>query len=80
MIAILAIAAICYVLYQLFIKGMIWGICLFAAGIYGIRLATLSIVPQSNHTILTFIGYDVSYASFTATLITILGLAYFAKD
>jgi len=80
MLTIVSLAIIGYLLYLLFIKGMAWGIILFCAGIYGIRLGLLTLIPESQKTILTFASSDVSYAAFFATIITILGLAYFAKD
>jgi hypothetical protein len=80
MLALVSLAIIGYILYLLFIKGMAWGIIIFCAGIYGIRLGLLTLIPESQKTIMTFASYDVSYAGFFATIITILGLAYFAKD
>lgn len=80
MLALASLAIIGYLLYILFVKGVFWGLCIFCAGIYGIRLGLLTLIPESQKTIMTFASYDVSYAAFFATIITILGLAYFAKD
>ena len=79
-IALVSLAIIGYVLYYLFIKGAAWGIIIFCASIYGIRLGLLTAIPESQNTIITFASYSVSYAVFFAIIITMLGLAYFAKD
>jgi hypothetical protein len=80
MIVLVSLAIIGYILYVLFVKGVFWGIAVLIGGIYGIRLGLLTLVPESQKTIMTFLSYDVSYAAFFATIATILGLAYFAKD
>lgn len=80
MIELIFLGIIVYLLYIFLIRGLAWGILLFFGGIYGIRLLLLSTIPDSANTIMTFMNYNISYAGFCATIITILGLAYFAKD
>lgn len=79
MMGLILLAVIGYLLYIFFIKGMIWGILILIFGIFGGKLLILSVFSHSSATIMTFMNYDISCATFFATIITVLGLAYFAK-
>ena len=72
----LIIAAIIVILlfYYLIIRGNIWPLLMVAFCVYGGRLIILSAFPLTHKTILNFASYNISYATFIAVIIAILGV------
>jgi len=77
---ITAIVVLGYLFYLLFIRGIAWPIISFVFVVYGGKLLIAHWVPKSAETIMTFMGYNVSYAAFFAALIYLLAVGFFAQD
>jgi len=75
-IALISIAIICWIFYFLFIKGNAWPILLIIFGITGGSYYIKQYFPDSCQTIITFMSYEISWATFIATIITILGVGF----
>lgn len=76
MTVLIIIAVLFWIFYYLFIKGVIYPVLFLIFGIYGGKLIILDIFPTSNQTILTFATYNISYATFTAALISVLAIGF----
>lgn len=76
MTAIIITAILFWLFYYFFIKGTIYPILFLIFGIYGGKLIILDIFPISEKIILTFATYNISYATFAATLISILAIGF----
>lgn len=74
------LAVLGYLFYVLFIKGVAWPILTFLICVYAGPLLITRWIPSSSATIMTFMGYSVSYAAFISGLVCILGIGYFMKD
>jgi hypothetical protein len=74
--ALFALVIFGYLFYYLFIVGIAWGILLFIFGVVGGRLLILNFIPQASKTIMTFMGNDISWATFVAAVISLLGVGY----
>jgi hypothetical protein len=79
MAEILSVVIIFWLFYYLFIKGVAYPILLFAFGVWGGRALILANFEGSGKTILTFMSHDMSYATFIAAVISILGIAYLTE-
>jgi hypothetical protein len=79
MITLIVAAIVFYVLYALFVKGVFYGIALFIGSVIGLRLLALNFLPSSAETLLTISGYEVSYATVGAIVLSVLGVGYFLQ-
>jgi hypothetical protein len=79
MITIVVAIIVIYVLYALFVKGIFYGAALFVGSIIGLRLLALALLPESAGILLTIAGYDVSYATCGAVVLSVLGIGYFLQ-
>ena len=78
LVALVSLSLIVTVGYLLFIRGWLFALFIIAAGIIGGRLIILSAFPEAKETIMTFVGHDVSWATFVAALFTICGVTFFS--
>lgn len=74
MISIFAIGIVFYLFYYLFIEGNGYPILFFIFGVFGGKQLITTYFPSSTATIMTFLSYDVCYATFIAAIISICGI------
>lgn len=70
----ISLLAILYVIYALFVRGILWKLILFFAGWFGIRYLLITYLPSSQHIALTFAASNMTWATLVATGICILAL------
>lgn len=73
-IALVGLAIIAWMFYYFLIKGNIFPLLLLGFGIFGGNYLLTRFIPSSASTIMTFMSYNVSYAAFIATVISIIGI------
>lgn len=72
--AITAIGIIFWIFYYLFIKGNAWPYLLAVFAIFGGKILIIKYFPESSNKIASFLSYDISYATFIASIIVVLGI------
>jgi hypothetical protein len=73
-ITAITLAIISWMFYYFFIRGNAWIILFFIFGIFGGRTLILEYFPSTSKTIMTFMSYNICYATFIAAVISILAV------
>lgn len=74
MIAVISIAITFWLFYYFFIKGNAWPVVFLVFGIWGGKSFFISNFPSTAQTVMTFMSYQISWASFLSAIICILAL------